>query len=114
MLIRALTIRQPFAELILRGEKRAECRTWLTDYRGLLAVHAAQLLDRDALRRYPHLDPDGLALGAIVGIVRLTDVRRRRDQFRWLLADPIRLPEPLPCRGRLSLWTASLNLPNLP
>ena len=38
--MKALTIHQPYAELIRRGEKVIENRTWPTSYRGPLAIHA--------------------------------------------------------------------------
>ena len=34
--MKALSIRQPWAELILQGRKTIELRTWKTSYRGLL------------------------------------------------------------------------------
>ena len=38
--VKALSIRQPWAHLILCGMKTIENRTWRTDYRGPLAIHA--------------------------------------------------------------------------
>lgn len=37
----ALSVRQPWASLIVAGIKRVENRTWTTDYRGPLLVHAS-------------------------------------------------------------------------
>lgn len=39
--IPVLTVRQPWADLILRGVKTLEVRTWSTAYRGPLVIHAA-------------------------------------------------------------------------
>lgn len=39
--IKALTIRQPWAQLIALGVKTIETRSWSTRYRGPLAIHAA-------------------------------------------------------------------------
>ncbi len=39
--MKALTVRQPFASLIVDGYKTIENRTWKTDYKGPLAIHAA-------------------------------------------------------------------------
>ena len=36
--MKALSIRQPWAELILQGRKTIELRTWKTCYRGLLPL----------------------------------------------------------------------------
>lgn len=40
--MKALTICQPYAHLILRGEKRVENRTWYTNYQGRLYIHAGK------------------------------------------------------------------------
>jgi hypothetical protein len=40
--MKALTICQPYAHLIVRGEKRVENRTWPTRYTGPLAIHAGK------------------------------------------------------------------------
>lgn len=39
--MRVLTVRQPWASLIALGVKTIETRSWSTDYRGPLAIHAA-------------------------------------------------------------------------
>lgn len=41
MRVRVLTVRQPYADLILRGEKTLELRTWVIAP-GPLAIHAAK------------------------------------------------------------------------
>lgn len=38
--IKALSVYQPWAQLIAQGEKRVETRSWSTDYRGKLAIQA--------------------------------------------------------------------------
>lgn len=40
--MKALTISQPYASLIARGEKFVENRRWPTPYRGPLAIHAGK------------------------------------------------------------------------
>lgn len=40
--MKALTICQPYAELIARGDKRVENREWPTSYRGPLLIHAGK------------------------------------------------------------------------
>lgn len=118
---RALTIRQPWAELILQGRKPFELRSWTTKYRGPLVIHSAGKVDaEDAIRL--GLDPDKLVTGAFVGVALLTDVRRytRRDAsllkkkrgniggwypdlFSWVLTKPRRISNPIKAKGRLGL-----------
>jgi hypothetical protein len=40
--MKALTLTQPFATLVAIGAKHFETRSWSTDYRGPLAIHAAK------------------------------------------------------------------------
>ena len=78
--IKALTIRQPWAELILRGRKPFELRTWRTKYRGPLVIHAAAKVDAWDARHFG-LNPEKLTTSAFVGFAILSDVRpyRRAD-----------------------------------
>jgi hypothetical protein len=72
--VKALTIRQPWAELILRGRKPFELRTWRTKYRGPLVIHAAAKVDAWDARHFG-LNPENLVTGAFVGFAILKDVR---------------------------------------
>ena len=40
--MKAITLIQPWATLVAIGEKKIETRSWTTDYRGPLAIHAAK------------------------------------------------------------------------
>lgn len=40
--MKGLTLTQPWATLVAFQEKQIETRSWSTDYRGLLAIHAAK------------------------------------------------------------------------
>jgi activating signal cointegrator 1 len=42
--MKALTLWQPWASLVAMGEKCIETRCWSTDYRGKMAIHAAQAI----------------------------------------------------------------------
>jgi hypothetical protein len=129
--MRALSVTQPWASLIVLGVKRLETRPWRTVYRGPLLIHAARafpaaaraLCRREPFRSLLHaagLDAAALPLGAVVGGVELLDCVRVEDlpepepdeaalgDFRpgrwvWRLADPRRLG-PFPARGRLGLF----------
>lgn len=72
--MKALTICQPFAELIVRGEKRVENRTWPTSYRGRFYIHAGKSRawfddDADLIREFGCMPP----FGAVVAIACLID-----------------------------------------
>ncbi len=44
--MKAITIRQPWAHLIATGDKLYETRSWKTEYRGPIAIHAAKMVDQ--------------------------------------------------------------------
>jgi hypothetical protein len=118
--IKALTIRQPWAELILRGRKPYELRSWRTKYRGPLAIHVAAKIDAEEARQLG-LNPDKLISSAFVGFAVLADVRpytradarllkKRRaglgwfpGNFSWVLKKPHRI-SPINAKGQLSLF----------
>jgi hypothetical protein len=47
--MKVLTVRQPWASLIVAGIKNVENRSWRTKYRGKLGIHAGSHVDWDAL-----------------------------------------------------------------
>ena len=121
--MKALTIHQPFAELIARLAKRVENRTWVTHDRVHLAIHAGTSTSRRNQCAAYGLELDDLARGAIVAVAELVDCVRLDaidtwpPELAWLethehaegpvclvLADVRRLAEPVPCQGRQSLW----------
>lgn len=121
----ALSIRQPWVELILRGRKTIEVRTWPTQYRGELWLHAGMARDRGLLKRFGMSIAD-VRFGALVGKCQLVDCiefdagtwETWRDQhlnegpiagrqFAWLLGNAARI-EPRVMKGRLGLMKIQL------
>ena len=120
--MKALSIRQPWAWLIVRGIKDVENRTWRTGYRGPLLIHAAtHPMTEDAeawLAEYCHgLGIEGphfpLVAGGIVGRAVVADCVRLEDLVHpsewaegpwcWLLDDAEPLPF-LPWTGQRGLF----------
>lgn len=124
--MKALTIRQPWADAIVHtdhprwGRKRIENRTW--DLPGAhvgarILIHAAKTGDRKALLAGVLPGPD--ARGAIIGTAVLTGAHFAGvacqirncgpwafpDTYHWQLDDVIALDEPITAKGRLGFWT---------
>ena len=116
----AISIKQPWAELILSGRKTIEVRSWTTQHRGPLFLHAGAKPANDALILFPELGK--LTLGSFVGTMEIVDVElftqtswiRERENhlvpgpmppehFGWRLAR-VRRIEPIPGPGRLGLF----------
>lgn len=119
--MKALTVRQPWADAIAHGTKRVENRTWRTGCRGLVLIHAGASEDHTArLSRDVPLEltenigtwPD--VRGAVIAIARITNCHMcdgscspwaEHGVWHWTLTSVQPLAEPVPCRGRLQLWT---------
>lgn len=109
--MKALTLQQPWASLVLGHGKSVENRSWSTRYRGPLLIHAGQGVDRDAMRWWSHtLQLDELPRGGIIARVQLVDVVTDTDgewampgEYHWILAD-VQPIEFTACRGKLGLW----------
>lgn len=130
--MKAITISQPYASLIASGAKWIENRTWPTNYRGALAIHAGkglQYLDRDELTNYP--SGCVIAVGKLVACVELSKIKSMGLQFGyqddyipgstkrtwahallhehaegpwcWILED-VRKVDHVPVRGAQGLW----------
>jgi hypothetical protein len=92
--MKALSLIQPYATLVLAGAKRYETRSWSTTHRGLLAIHASRTVPlgiqhacaeepfRSALRAAGYESTVELPRGVLLGTVELLDVIRadRLDQ----------------------------------
>lgn len=124
--MRALSLTQPWAWLVVHGGKDIENRVWSTKLRGRFLVHAAKGMTRaqyhdavaftlatpgGAYDRLPRFED--LELGGIIGSVELLDVLppaplpkrawRMPMQFGFTLANPAPLPF-VPCKGALGFW----------
>jgi hypothetical protein len=105
-IMKALTIQQPWAQLILDGRKKTEFRSWRCHYRGPLAIHAGLGIDKEECRRVGY-DADKLPRGQVIAIVEMYDCVKLREGFGWKLRN-VRKIRPVKARGKLGLWKISL------
>jgi hypothetical protein len=111
--IKALSVRQPWANAILLG-KDVENRSRYFAHRGLMLIHASSHLDYRARRdpRIKALPSNELVFGHLIGLVTLVDCVETSNSVwadrsvRWklILANPRRLTRPVPYKGRLTLF----------
>lgn len=87
--MKILTVCQPYASLIVSGQKLIENRTWRTNYRGPLAIHAGA--SKKYLCTWHCRDdatlPDPMPFSAILGVVDLIDCVTFQDA--WLKYAPL-------------------------
>jgi hypothetical protein len=118
-----LSIRQPWASFVVSGLKSVELRTWPTNYRGWMWIHAGKLFDAGAMEILG-LSPEHFRRGGLVGIAHLAscDVietpqqwqtlrneHRSPGSFRpgvygWHFDDAIALTEKIETRGQTLLY----------
>lgn len=127
--MKVLTIKQPWATLIMQGDKRFEFRGWKTKYRGKLLIHAGKGVDKDAVERLKKYLPQILPSGKILGEVTLVDCIKCDQEFKemcqkenkdiyaksifnenyaWKLSNVKKFEEPIEAKGHLSLWKYDL------
>ena len=81
---KCLSVSQPFADLIVKGKKTIELRSWDTRYRGEFLIHSPLKIKSDDCKRLG-IDEESLAVGAIVGKATIYDVKIYKTQREWQL-----------------------------
>lgn len=106
---KAISLKQPWADMVVKGEKTIETRKWNTHYRGDLVICSSA-------------KPTDLGIaGHALGIVEVYDVRpmQKKDEkeacikvypkaHAWLLRNIRRITKPIPIKGQLSIFTVRL------
>ena len=122
--MKALTIREPWASLIINGYKKYEFRGWKTNYRGKILIHAGLNIEKDMLNRFKDYNLDCVK-GAIIGEANLVDCilvnkefneelmeidpvvygrSNHAENYAWKLENIIKYDSPIYCKGQLGLW----------
>lgn len=123
--MKALSIMQPWAWLIVNGHKDIENRDWRCHRRGRVLIHAGKKVDRDAMQdlragRHPvtgeplRLDlPEAFEAGGIVGEATIAGCVEQSSspwfvgRFGILMRDARPLPFQ-PCKGALGFFVPAL------
>lgn len=121
--MRALSIRQPWAWLVVNGYKDIENRTWPTNFRGRIYVHAGQRMvssdypdQRNHILQAGIVIPAQLARGAIIGEVTVTGCISTSDSpwfcgpYAFTLVEPVAYKAPIPYRGQLGFFPVDQGL----
>ena len=119
--MKVLTIKQPWASLIVDGYKKYEFRSWKTKYRGKFLIHAGMSLEKDMVKRFESYNCN-YELGAIIGEAELVDCilvdekfnKELRDidpivygrsnhveKYAWKLENVKKYDKPIPIKGKL-------------
>lgn len=132
--MKAITLLQPWATLVVRGEKTIETRNWNTHHRGAILIHASKGYAGEIVASAHSFkkrikDFHTLPFGAIIGKAILTEVIRlpvhnlsdelmnqftledkafgdySHGRYAWMLEDAIEFTKPIKSKGSLHIWT---------
>lgn len=120
--MKVITIKQPWATLIAEGYKRYEFRSWKTNYRGELYIHAGKGIDKKAMKKVEYLNLD-YPQSKIIAKVILKDCvlldekigkkinnenpliyGYNSDGYAWVLENIQKLNTKDTINGKLGLW----------
>ncbi len=132
--MKALTLIQPWATLILTGQKVYETRSWVVPHRGPLLIHAGKKYGphidlicakepfQSILKTLGFTDLTQLPRSALLGKVTLESIHKAEDvreaisdqekafgdfrngRYAWKLSDPVIFEEPIPYSGKMKLF----------
>jgi hypothetical protein len=119
--MKTLSLKQPFAELVVCGRKTIELRNWNTSFRGEFLIHASKNPDFKAMEKFG-FEKDALPCGFIVGKAKLVGVREYRTEeehnrdvgkhladsswgkYGFILESAERFDKLIEVQGKLGFW----------
>lgn len=122
--MKVLTIKEPWASLIINGYKKYEFRSWKTNYRGKILIHAGMTLEKENAKRFQEYNLEYYK-GAIIGEAIITDCilvdvkfneelrkinplvyakSNHVETYAWKLENIKKYDKPIYIKGKLGLW----------
>jgi predicted transcriptional regulator len=116
--MKTLSLKQPFAELVVSGKKTIELRNWNTKFRGKFLIHASKTSDSKAMKKFRL---ERLPVGVIIGKAEIIDVKKyendlehKKDKnkhladsswgkYGFVLKNAKRI-KPIEAKGKLGFW----------
>ena len=122
--MKVISIKQPWASLIVNGYKKYEFRTWKTKYRGEILIHASKRYDKKLIEYFAEYNLE-YPTGCIIGKVNLNDcitvtegfekslikinekvygLSQGRDGYAFELTKIEKFKNPIEINGKLGIW----------
>ena len=123
--MKVISIKEPFATLIKENIKNIETRSWKTNYRGEIYIHASKVSYKRRTQELLELTKDlKMNNGNIIAKATLVDCKYMDQEFikeikqneteylcgyyeegryAWILKD-IKKIKPIPAKGKLNIW----------
>lgn len=126
--MKVLTIKQPWATLIIEKHKKYEFRSWKTNYRGKILIHAGLSIDKNIANNFDDYNLDYVN-GAIIGEAEIVDCILIDEKFNdelkcinqlvygrnnhigdyaWKLENIVKYDNPIYIKGKLGLWNYNI------
>ena len=120
--MKCLSVSQPFANLIISGQKSIELRNWNTKFRGEFLIHSPMKIRREDCKRLK-IDTN-LQTGVIIGKATIYDVKKYSSlkeviqdkkfhlastkicnkKYGFMLKNPKAFKIPIPMKGKLGFF----------
>lgn len=110
MIYKAISLKQPWANLVASGKKTIETRKWKTDYRGDLVICSS---------KNPKIEPAGYAL-CIVDLYHIEPMKKEHEKkacikvypraYAWFLRNLRPIKPIIPVKGSLGIFELKLSL----
>jgi len=125
MKVTVLSLKQPWAELLVSGKKTIELRKWNTKFRGEFYIHASMNTSIEKCKELG-LDPEKLETGSIIGKATLVGIKEYTSRQELIIdkdkhfAADYELPchgfilenaqriAPIKHKGMLNFWKAEI------
>lgn len=131
--MKILTLKQPWATLVAEGIKNYEFRSWKTNYRGDILIHAGLGVDKEAIELYKNTNLV-FPKSKILAIVKINDCiqidtdfnqhikslnnkaygKKDRSGFAWELTLVKKINSSKTISGKLGLWNIEYSEENIP
>lgn len=125
--MKVLTLKQPWATLVAEGIKKYEFRSWKTNYRGKILIHAGAKVDKEEMKKYKDLNLsfpskriiaeveivdcllfDDELNNKIISENNITYGNKRREGYAWKLDNIKKINYEKEVNGKLGLWNYNM------
>jgi len=122
--MKVITLKQPWASLVACGYKKYEFRSWKTNYRGKILIHAGLGEDKKYMEKFAYLNltyPKSKIVGEveIIDCIKLDDEindkitkenpliyghKENRIGYAWVLDNNKKIDDDRVIKGKLGIW----------
>lgn len=130
--MKVLTLKQPWATLVAEGIKKYEFRSWKTNYRGKVLIHAGVGIDKKEMDKFKELNLS-YPSNRIIAVVEIEDClelndklnkrivaennivygNKYRNGYAWKLSNIKKIDIDKNIKGQLGLWNYDIDINNI-